>query len=93
MGEGGENAEIVRTIMTLANNLGMEVVAEGIETEDQLAQLRSLKCEFGQGYLFSRPVDTETAKMLVLARAAGQITPLRDDTTILNIIADTTYIN
>ena len=48
---------IVRTISTLARNLGMEVIAEGIETEEQHQQLKILGCEYGQGYLFSRPVD------------------------------------
>ena len=66
MAKGDENSEIVRTICTLANNLGMEVVAEGVETRDQLELLRSLKCEYGQGYLFSRPVDAEAATNLVL---------------------------
>jgi EAL domain-containing protein (putative c-di-GMP-specific phosphodiesterase class I) len=50
---------IVRTISTLARNLGMEVIAEGIETEEQYQQLRMLGCEYGQGYLFSEPVSTE----------------------------------
>jgi diguanylate cyclase (GGDEF)-like protein len=93
MGEGDENAEIVRTIMTLANNLGMEVVAEGVETEEQLARLRALKCEYGQGYLFSKPVAADAARMLVLERAPRGITPLRADKTILNTVADTPYIN
>jgi diguanylate cyclase (GGDEF)-like protein len=47
---------IVRTISTLARNLGMEVIAEGIETDEQFQQLRLLGCEYGQGYLFSPPV-------------------------------------
>jgi diguanylate cyclase (GGDEF)-like protein len=50
---------IVRTISTLARNLGMEVIAEGIETEEQYQQLRMLGCEYGQGYLFSHPVHSE----------------------------------
>ncbi|HKY44012.1 MAG TPA: EAL domain-containing protein [Pyrinomonadaceae bacterium] len=50
---------IVRTISTLARNLGMEVIAEGIETEEQYQQLKMLGCEYGQGYLFSRPVDND----------------------------------
>ncbi|HEX6715842.1 MAG TPA: EAL domain-containing protein, partial [Pyrinomonadaceae bacterium] len=50
---------IVRTISTLARNLGMEVIAEGIETEEQYRQLRLLGCEYGQGYLFSNPVNNE----------------------------------
>jgi EAL domain-containing protein (putative c-di-GMP-specific phosphodiesterase class I) len=60
-----ENFEIVRTICTLAHTLGMKVVAEGIETREQLTHLRNLGCEYGQGFLFSRPVEVETAtKML-----------------------------
>ena len=50
---------IVRTISTLARNLGMQVIAEGIETEEQYKQLKMLGCEFGQGFLFSRPVDNK----------------------------------
>jgi diguanylate cyclase (GGDEF)-like protein len=56
---------IVRTISTLARNLGMEVIAEGIETEEQYQQLRILGCECGQGYLFSHPVDTERVAHLL----------------------------
>jgi diguanylate cyclase (GGDEF)-like protein/PAS domain S-box-containing protein len=55
-GEVGDN-EIVRTIIMLARNLGLDVVAEGVETEEQLAYLRTLDCEYGQGFLFSRPLD------------------------------------
>lgn len=93
MGEGGENSEIVRTIMTLASNLGMEVVAEGIETEEQLSQLRALKCEYGQGYLFSRPVDANTAALMIMAKQPQDITPITTDRAILNAIPDTPYIN
>src|SRR5258706_10263904 len=57
IGEAAENIEIVRTVIWLAENMGMEVVAEGIETVSQLTQVRNLKCQYGQGYLFSRPVD------------------------------------
>jgi diguanylate cyclase (GGDEF)-like protein len=93
MGEGGENSEIVRTIMTLANNLGMEVVAEGIETEEQLAQLKALKCEYGQGYLFSKPVDAETASGLIHEAPPKGIASLTPDVNILNTISNATYIN
>ncbi len=71
MTEDSEKFEIVRTIMTLANNLGMDTVAEGVETEQQLAQLRLLKCEYGQGYLFSKPVDAAAAGELI-ARKKNQ---------------------
>jgi len=57
MMENEENLAIVRTIVALAQNLGMDVVAEGVETEDQLRLLRKLECENGQGYLFSSPLD------------------------------------
>ncbi|MGZ8842450.1 MAG: EAL domain-containing protein [Pyrinomonadaceae bacterium] len=60
IGEAAENIEIVRTIVSLAENMGMEVVAEGVETLSQLSQLRKLNCQYGQGYLFSRPVDAES---------------------------------
>jgi len=66
MRKGDEDSEIVRTICTLANNLGMEVVAEGVETYEQLELLQSLKCQYGQGFLFSRPVDVHKATSLVL---------------------------
>ena len=56
---------IVRTISTLARNLGMEVIAEGIETEEQFQQLKMLGCEYGQGYLFSRPVGNEAVEHLL----------------------------
>lgn len=60
-----ESLEIVRTCIVLAHNLGMDVVAEGVETVEQLAQLRALQCEFGQGYLFSKPLDAATATTLL----------------------------
>ena len=56
MMENEENLAIVRTIVALAQNLGMDVVAEGVETEEQLRLLRKLECENGQGYLFSSPL-------------------------------------
>lgn len=62
----GEQLAIVRTIITLAWNLGMEVVAEGVETPKQLAQLRSLRCEYAQGYLFSKPCDAEAIETLLI---------------------------
>jgi PAS domain S-box-containing protein len=52
-----ESREIVRIIIMLAHNLGLEVVAEGTETAEQVRQLKELGCEMSQGYLFSRPVD------------------------------------
>lgn len=65
MADNNENTEIVRTIVVLAQNLGMDVVAEGVETKEQLELLRSLGCENGQGYYFSRPVDSENAAKFI----------------------------
>lgn len=65
LGQDGKNAEIVDTIIMLAHNLGMDVIAEGIETEAQAQQLKSRRCEFGQGYFFSRPVAAEAAGVLI----------------------------
>jgi EAL domain-containing protein (putative c-di-GMP-specific phosphodiesterase class I) len=63
-----EQLEIVRTIVALASNLGMSVVAEGIETVKHLAQLQELNCQFGQGYFFSKPVDSQSATTLLLSK-------------------------
>lgn len=54
-----KDVAIVTTILHLAEYLGLSVVAEKIETEEQLAFLRNLKCQKGQGYLFSRPIPAE----------------------------------
>ncbi len=67
MSSEAESLEIVRTCIDLAHNLDMDVVAEGVETLEQLAQLRALQCESGQGYLFSRPVDATTATALLMS--------------------------
>jgi predicted signal transduction protein with EAL and GGDEF domain len=64
-----ENREIVRTIVTLARNLGMAVVAEGPETLDEINHLKTLECEFGQGFFFSRPVDSNAALELLRDQA------------------------
>jgi diguanylate cyclase (GGDEF)-like protein len=65
MGETNEDASIVNTIIMLSHTLGMNVVAEGVETKEQQAQLEALGCEYGQGYLFSKPVDSEAATILL----------------------------
>ncbi|HKR01945.1 MAG TPA: EAL domain-containing protein, partial [Pyrinomonadaceae bacterium] len=60
-----ESMGIVETIITLASKLKMDVIAEGIETDEQRRKLKALKCGYGQGYLFSRPVPAEAAEVLV----------------------------
>jgi EAL domain-containing protein (putative c-di-GMP-specific phosphodiesterase class I) len=68
-GTGGEagDAAIVDAILRMARALGLDVVAEGIETQEHLDTLRRLGCELGQGYLFSRPVDVAGATALLEA--------------------------
>jgi diguanylate cyclase (GGDEF)-like protein/PAS domain S-box-containing protein len=66
IGPDGEHTEIARAIVTLAHSLRMEAVAEGIESEYQLAQLRGIGCEHGQGYIFSEPVGAEEAAALLV---------------------------
>lgn len=60
-----ENMEIVRTILMLAENLGMDAVAEGVETQEQLTLLRSLNCQNGQGFFFSKPLDVAGAEAII----------------------------
>ena len=72
IGEAAENIEIVRTIVSLAENMGMDVVAEGVETLSQLTQLRKLNCIYGQGYLFSRPVDADSVSAWITKRPHWQ---------------------
>ena len=57
MEESRDGAELIRAIVALGRALGMKVIAEGIETSDQLARLKELDCEYGQGFLFARPIE------------------------------------
>ncbi|MEA4908545.1 MAG: EAL domain-containing protein, partial [Anaerolineaceae bacterium] len=78
LGASGNKTEIVGTILTLARDLGMESVAEGVETEEQLQMLKLLGCNYGQGFLISRPVEPKVVEELL---AGGQVqasfTPLQ----------------
>lgn len=60
-----DNLEVVRTILALAHNLRMDVVAEGVETEAQASRLRDMGCEYGQGYFFYKPLDVDAATKLL----------------------------
>ncbi|AFZ60622.1 EAL domain-containing protein [Anabaena cylindrica FACHB-243] len=66
MQEGNRNYQVVSTIITLSNQLGLTVVAEGIETLQQLQWLQQLGCEFGQGYLFSKPLAAKEIEICFL---------------------------
>jgi len=66
----GDSA-LVRTIATLAEQLGLRLVAEGIEREDQVAALQMLHCELGQGFLFARPLEVEALAALLSEGSAA----------------------
>jgi diguanylate cyclase (GGDEF)-like protein/PAS domain S-box-containing protein len=66
IGARGENGEIVRTMVSMAHLLGMDVVAEGVETTAQVNHLREVGCQYGQGYYFARPLSAEDAFQLLL---------------------------
>lgn len=64
-----DRVEIVRTIVVLAHTLKMDVIAEGIESAEQLTAVQSLGCEYGQGYYFDRPLTSEQVDKLVREQA------------------------
>ncbi|MCF2150799.1 EAL domain-containing protein [Desmonostoc muscorum LEGE 12446] len=67
MQENQENMGLVPAMIGIANSMGMSAIAEGVETEEQLAQLRNLNCDFAQGYLFSKPIEEQLVlKLLAL---------------------------
>jgi EAL domain-containing protein (putative c-di-GMP-specific phosphodiesterase class I) len=68
-GADREGPVLVRAIIELGQALGLEVVAEGIERADQLDPLRALGCRFGQGYLFSRPLEADALSALIAGPA------------------------
>ena len=80
MGDDADVAEILRVIVGLARHLGLQVVAEGVETPEQLVRVQTLGCAYAQGYLFSAGLDCESATRGLLAGhwttlpATGQVT-------------------
>ena len=73
IGVEGNGSELVCAIVALAQNLGMDVVAEGVETAEQLSQLEALGCEYVQGFYFSKPVDVAAADRLIAVAALVRI--------------------
>ncbi|MDR3374319.1 MAG: EAL domain-containing protein [Ancalomicrobiaceae bacterium] len=74
-GEGKDRSVLLRSIVGLGHDLGLELIAEGIETEDQFDELLDLGCEFGQGYLFGQPMSADDARKFLdrkPARAAAE---------------------
>ncbi|HBK23214.1 MAG TPA: GGDEF domain-containing response regulator [Planktothrix sp. UBA10369] len=77
IGSNQGEIELIRTIITLAHGLGMDVVAEGIETKSQLNQLSLLGCEWGQGFLFSKPLNSVDATQYIAALSPSHWQPER----------------
>lgn len=73
MHESG-NVEIIRAIISMAEGLAMTVTAEGVETAEQLAHLKRLSCEFGQGYYFNKPLASTDVRPVLEAASLGQLT-------------------
>ncbi len=71
LGGDDQNSIVVKTILNLARSLNLNAVAEGIETESQLALLRDIGCRYGQGYYFSKPVGASDAEQLLEREAEG----------------------
>ncbi|MEH1885149.1 two-component system response regulator [Nostoc sp.] len=65
MRDNQENMGLVPAMIGIANSMGMNAIAEGVETQEQLAQLRSLNCNFAQGYLFSQPIEQQSVLKLL----------------------------
>jgi len=74
----GDGEVIVRSILALAENLGLRVIAEGIEGRDQLRQLRELGCEYGQGFIISRPFAANEIKAFLEDWSATDMASLAD---------------
>ena len=79
VGNNVEKLGIVRAIVTLARNLGMNTIAEGIETVNQLAQLKALKCQYGQGYFLSKPLDQKILENIITNEIAHPKTTESED--------------
>jgi EAL domain-containing protein (putative c-di-GMP-specific phosphodiesterase class I) len=75
MTRDGQGNEIVKAIFKLGQALSKDVYAEGIETGTQLVLLQELGCEYGQGYLLSRPLDAETVKPSMTGRLEPVVAP------------------
>jgi diguanylate cyclase (GGDEF)-like protein len=86
---GHASAAIIEGLVSISRNLGIKVVAEGIETPEQAVLLKELGCDLGQGYLFARPVNRTVMTDLFLRQMRARALPLRHDECMLQPAADT----
>ena len=75
LGQGGRMDALLRGLIALCKSLDLTILAEGIEQEAQLAELRSMECPMGQGYLFGRPVPGAAFEALLIAKNLGNLAP------------------
>ena len=73
MSNPGETGAIVKAIVALGRMLNMNVIAEGVETKEQLKWLRDMNCPEGQGYWFSRPLDESGVNILLRSRPSNTV--------------------
>ena len=71
MDKDHKSSELVRAIVAMAHALGISIIAEGIETDNELHELKGLFCDYGQGFLISRPMDLVSAGKVLAAMGAG----------------------
>jgi EAL domain-containing protein (putative c-di-GMP-specific phosphodiesterase class I) len=87
MESNGSNSEIVRTIVMLARNLGMKVIAEGVETKEQLDELKKLNCEGAQGYFFAAPMAFEKVQYFLNENGIANIPETNfEDVSVVSMI-------
>lgn len=77
--ENKQDVAIVKSILSLAKNLGLAVVAEGVETAKQLNCIRSYGCDLVQGYFYSKPVSAEKISVLLESKAFNRISPSQQE--------------
>nr|CAD5932753.1 putative protein AZC_3085 [Planktothrix pseudagardhii] len=77
--------ELVKVIVALAHSLGMDAIAEGIESQEQLYQLKSLECQYGQGYYFSKPLNPQEAERLLNKSSMAEKFHRQDSSVLLKI--------
>ena len=70
------DSDIIRTIIILAHSMGIDVIAEGVETEQQSTLLKSLNCDFVQGYLFGKPMPSEEFEKLIFNNVRDNVYPI-----------------
>ena len=81
-------AALLHAVLTLADNLGLQVVAEGIEDADQLTLLQALGCEYGQGYFFAKPMPAEEIENFVRSTCKRTLNEFEERSSAMNVPAD-----